>query len=550
MSLFVLSTLLSVPSPAGAVAAPTANCTVVAADDGNLQVEWEPVGGATGYVVYRSVDGSRDHWRGRTTDLHLLDTDRAGSLQYSIVVISATGERSAATACTDSRAVGTPAAPTACVVTTPTTGTLEITWSPASGAAHYIVSRSVDGGPRHWRGRTAQTSFTDTDRPAELQYSIVAVSSNGLRSTAAPCSDERAAMLEAPASCEIVRLGPATLDIRWSAAGGAVDYLVYRSVNGSGAYWRARTSALHQVDDDRVGMLTYTVVAESATGERSPATPCTQEVPDEGVIDLLAVGDMVQCSGGGAQRVADLLGQLPGRILGLGDFAYESGSAVEFENCFDPIFGGHRDRFDPVPGNHEYDTPGAVPYFDYFGDAAGDPSQGYYALQVGNWQILGLNSNCSEVGGCDAASPQGRWLDQQLAQAPAGVCRIAFMHHPRFTSYAPYDNARFVEPLHEQLFDAGTDLVLSGHSHHYERFAPMRPDGTVDLESGITNITVGTGGVPRRTNLTPRPLSQVRITDAWGVLDLDLRDHDYSWRFVDVEGRILDSGTETCIAAR
>ncbi len=333
----------------------------------------------------------------------------------------------------------------------------------------------------------------------------------------------------------MVRTGPATLDIEWAESPGAADYIVSRRFNGGAVAWRGRTAALRFGDSDRVGTLVYEVVAVSAGGQRSDIRPCAGELVDPTTIDMVAVGDMVLCNGGGAQRVSDLLDVLPGPILGLGDFVCEDGTTVEFETCFDPIFGDQRERFDPVPGNHEYHTPGAAPYFAYFGAAAGDPTKGYYATSVGNWQILALNSNCGEVGGCDAASPQGQWLAQQLETAPPGMCRIAYMHHPRFSSYLPYADDVAIEPLQQLLYDAGTDLILSGHAHHYERFIPARPDGTVDLDRGIRGFTVGTGGVSLRSNLTPHPLSALRIATTWGVLDLDLRPTDYSWRFVDVE---------------
>ena len=528
----VLMTML-VSIPAGAVSTPPDRCAVNSAGGASLEVDWPTITGAVAYVIYRSVDNSPDYWRGRTSALSFTDTDRSGDLRYSVVAIDASGERSTPTACTDEHVPVTLTAPTACVVTSPAADLLTISWQAGSGAADYIVSRSVDGGPVYWRGRVGTLSFADTDRNGALSYSVIGRAASGQRSDAAPCTDQRETPLQAPPSCHIIRNGPATLDVRWTAAGGASSYIVYRSVDGNGPYWRTRTSDLSYLDDDRVAALAYTVASVSPSGDRSTATPCANEQPQPDTIDLVAVGDMVQCNGGGAQRVSDLLDRLPGRILGLGDFAYQSGSAVEFENCFDPIFGHQRERFDPVPGNHEYYTPGAAPYFAYFGAAAGDPTKGYYERNVGNWQILGLNSNCGEIGGCHDTSPQGQWLAQQLAAAPPnGVCRIAFMHHPRLSSYELYDNALFLAPLHQQLFDAGTDMVITGHAHHYERFVPIQPDGAPNIARGIANFTVGTGGIPLRSDLVPKANSDVRITDAWGVLDLDLRDSDYSWRFV------------------
>ncbi len=549
---FLLAGLLAAVGTSGA-AAPSApaSCSVTAPTPGTLQISWPTTPGAADYIIYRNVNGGPDHWRGRTPDLTFTDTDLAATLAYTVVAKSPTGERSTPTPCTDERTTTPLQAPASCTVTAPTPGTLQISWPTTPGAADYIIYRNVNGGPDHWRGRTPDLTFTDTDLAATLAYTVVAKSPTGERSTPTPCTDERTTTpLQAPASCTVTAPTPGTLQISWPTTPGAADYIIYRNVNGGPDHWRGRTPDLTFTDTDLAATLAYTVVAKSPTGERSTPTPCTAPVPDPDTIELVAVGDMVECGGIGATRVAALLDQVPGRILGLGDFVYQSGSTLEFDTCFDPILGRHKARFDPVPGNHEYLTPGALPYFEYFGAAAGDPATGYYEIVVGNWQILALNTNCAEVGGCTANSPQGQWLSQRLAAAPAGVCRIATMHHPRRSSYPAYADLPYLDPIHQLLYAAGTDLVLTGHAHHYERLAPMTPAGVVDNARGVTNIIVGTGGVPLRSGLSPIPSSQVRITDAWGVLDLDLREHDYSWRFVAVDGRVLDSGTNTCIASR
>ncbi len=551
-AIVVLAGILGAVGTSGAVPPSSpSSCSVTAAGPGTLQITWPTTPGAADYIVSRRVDNGPTYWRGRTTTLTFTDTDLAATLDYTVVAKSPTGERSTPTPCTDQRTTTPLQPPASCTVTAAGPGTLQITWPTTPGAADYIVSRRVDNGPTYWRGRTTTLTFTDTDLAATLDYTVVAKSPTGERSTPTPCTDQRTTTpLQPPASCTVTAAGPGTLQITWPTTPGAADYIVSRRVDNGPTYWRGRTTTLTFTDTDLAATLDYTVVAKSPTGERSTPTPCTTVVPDPGTIDLVAVGDLVECGGVGGTRVAALLDQVPGRILGLGDYVYQSGSTLEFDTCFDPVFGRHKTRFDPIPGNHDYLTPGAAPYFEYFGAAAGDPTRGYHELVVGNWQILALNTNCSEVGGCTAGSAQGQWLSQRLAAAPAGVCRIATMHHPRRSSYPAYADQPYLDPIHRLLFDAGTDLVLTGHAHHYERLAPITPDGVPDEERGVTNIIVGTGGVPLRGGLSPIPSSQVRITDAWGVLDLDLREHDYSWRFVDVDGRILDFGTETCIASR
>ncbi len=141
--------------------------TVDGAGEGALQISWQPAAGADAYVVYRTVDDSPDHWRARTSTLDVVDTDRTGVLQYSVVAISAEGERSAPTPCDDARLATVLTPPTTCVVT-PSAGRLTVAWAAGNGAVEYIVSRSVDGGPIYWRGRTSQLSFDDSDRAGGL----------------------------------------------------------------------------------------------------------------------------------------------------------------------------------------------------------------------------------------------------------------------------------------------------------------------------------------------------------------------------------------------
>ena len=147
-------------------------------------------------------------------------------------------------------------------------------------------------------------------------------------------------------------------------------------------------------------------------------------------------------------------------------------------------------------------------------------------------------------------APQQQWLRQVLDAAPDGRCRIAIMHHPRWSSWGPYASQAGLDPIYSLLYDAGTDLVLTGHAHHYERLVPIAADGTPDAVRGFRQITVGTGGTAPRF---PEPddlladLDEVLVTGKWGVLDLDLYDDSYDWRFVSVDNEILDVGSETCI---
>lgn len=260
---------------------------------------------------------------------------------------------------------------------------------------------------------------------------------------------------------------------------------------------------------------------------------------------LVAAGDIASCGLAGDSATAALLDGIGGTIATLGDNAYESGSAAQFAKCYEPTWGRHRARTKPSPGNHDYGTAGAGPYFDYFGAAAGAPGQGWYAWDLGTWRVYALNSNCAKVGGCGPGSPQEQWLKADLAANPRS-CVVAYWHHPLFSSGAHGNNGS-TRALWEALYAAGAELVLSGHDHDYERFAPQRPNGSADPATGIREFVVGTGGASLRSFGTVRPNSEVRDASTAGVLRLALGATGYSWRFIPVTGGAFkDSGSGTC----
>ncbi|HEY5873045.1 MAG TPA: metallophosphoesterase, partial [Gaiellaceae bacterium] len=179
-------------------------------------------------------------------------------------------------------------------------------------------------------------------------------------------------------------------------------------------------------------------------------------------------------------------------VLALGDIQYEVGAGDAFEASYDASWGRVKPVTRPVPGNHEYRTAGAAGYFEYFGAGAGDPTTGYYSYGLGNWHVVALNSNCAAVGGCDAGSTQERWLRADLAAHPSR-CTLAYWHHPRYSSGWHGSDSSYVA-FWQALVDADADLVLVGHDHDYERFAPQDAGGRRDLERGIREFVVGTGG--------------------------------------------------------
>ena len=237
-------------------------------------------------------------------------------------------------------------------------------------------------------------------------------------------------------------------------------------------------------------------------------------------------------------------------ILALGDLQYEDAKLWKFQRSFDPSWGRLRPLIRPVPGNHEYRDPGAAGYLDYFDGTgqktgpAGERGRGYYSFDIAGWHLIALNSECSHVGGCSAGSPQERWLRDDLARHPA-ACTLAFWHQPRFTS-GQHPAESDVRPLWEALYNAHAELILNGHEHFYERFAPQTPQGSPD-PGGIREFIVGTGGKSQFGHLGAAPNSEVRDNRRPGVLKLTLRDGGYAWQFVTApEGRVDDSGKAGC----
>jgi hypothetical protein len=235
----------------------------------------------------------------------------------------------------------------------------------------------------------------------------------------------------------------------------------------------------------------------------------------------------------------------PGVVAALGDTAYDRGSPQEFIECYDPSWGRFKDRTRPAVGNHEYGTADAGGYFDYFGDAAGDRGAGYYSYDLGAWHIVVLNSQCWEVGGCGRDQPQAAWLKADLAASQA-LCTLAYWHTPRFSS-GWHGSSDLVDAYWDLLYEAGAEVVLSGHDHDYERFAPMDGSGSEDPDAGIRQFVVGTGGFSRYPFPGP-PMAQSEARDAstFGILVLTLHADRYEWEFVPAGGTFTDRGTATC----
>jgi hypothetical protein len=236
------------------------------------------------------------------------------------------------------------------------------------------------------------------------------------------------------------------------------------------------------------------------------------------------------------------LDSIPGTVFTMGDNAYSDGSAAEFQSCYSPSWGRHEARTRPTLGNHDYRSSKGAPYFAYYGAEAGVAGRGYYSYNLGAWHIIALNSNVSMKPG----SPQERWLRDDLA-ATRAQCVLAYWHHPRFSSGTEHGNSPKTAPLWEALYDAGADVVVAGHEHNYERFAPQTPAGAADSVRGIREFVVGTGGADHYPFGPPIANSEVRNGDTWGVLKLVLEPGAYRWQFIPVAGKTFsDSGSARC----
>ena len=310
--------------------------------------------------------------------------------------------------------------------------------------------------------------------------------------------------------------------VTWSSSATAVA-----NVNGSGL-----------VTGRASGAATITATSE---GQRGTAeVTVTARPPGRGEV-LVGAGDIADCGSSGAEATAALLDAIPGTVFTAGDNAYSSGTASEYANCYDPTWGRHKARTRPAPGNHEYNTSDAAPYYAYFGANAGPSGRGYYSYDLGDWHLISLNSNID----MSAGSAQELWLRADLA-ATTKTCVLAYWHHPRFSS-GSHGSSTESQPLWQALYDYNADVVVVGHDHNYQRFAPQTPSGAPDPVRGMREFVAGTGGRSHYSFSTPIANTEAYNTDTWGVLKLTLDAASYSWEFIPITGGTYrDSGTGAC----
>jgi alkaline phosphatase len=294
-------------------------------------------------------------------------------------------------------------------------------------------------------------------------------------------------------------------------------------------------------------------------------TPAPADAPAEvvaltGAAILIGVGDIAACDSRGDELTAvivdsvlkaDSVAQVENAVFTLGDNAYPDGSAQNFARCFTPSWGDPAKRImrtiRPSPGNHEHLTYDAAPYYEYFGKNAGSPSKGYYSYDVGEWHAIALNSEIVVNGLFSDAerTAQLEWLAQDLKDNPK-KCTVAYWHHPRFSS-GWHGSDRRLASFWSILYDAGVDLVLSGHDHHYERFHPQTPTGVADSARGIVQIVAGTGGGEIRGLRDPLvPHSAARVQGHFGVVKLTLGAEEWRSAFLATNGGVYDASGGKC----
>ena len=272
------------------------------------------------------------------------------------------------------------------------------------------------------------------------------------------------------------------------------------------------------------------------TPSSNPTATRTPTPNPSGNVVLVGAGDISNCSRTQDEQTAALLDNISGTVFTAGDNAYVDGTYTEYLNCYEPTWGRHKSRTKPSPGNHDYLTSGAAGYFQYFNNV---PS--YYAYDLGAWRIYSLNSEIN----ASLSSAQVAWLSNDLAANPR-QCVAAYWHKPRWSSGSNHGDNMGMQAIWQLLYDAGAELVLNGHEHHYERFSEMNASGAA-VSQGLREIVAGTGGASLYPFGSPKSASQVRNNTAYGVLKLTLHPTGYDWQFVPIAGSsFTDSGSDTC----
>jgi hypothetical protein len=366
-----------------------------------------------------------------------------------------------------------------------------------------------------------------------------------------------------PTGLAATPIGGNRLNVTWNAAtdnNQLSGYTLYRNGN---AIATLGPNTLGYADSGLSSNTSYSYAVEAFDGAgnrsaRSASVSGTTGSPSSSDPVIGAAGD-IACDpndgrfnggngiSGACRELATsniLFGSDLAAVLPLGDNQYEDATQIKFMQSYDMSWGRLMTLTRPIPGNHEYLTQGAAGYYNYFGSRAGDPTKGYYSFDIGAWHIIALNSECANIGGCGGGSPEETWLRNDLA-THSNMCTLAYWHRPRFTSGFHGNDDTFATWWFD-LYNAHADIVLNGHDHDYERFAPQDPAQNPD-PNGIREFIVGTGGQEHEPFISQAPNSEVFNSDTFGALKLTLHSASYNWQFVpEAGGTFTDSGTASC----
>ena len=403
------------------------------------------------------------------------------------------------------------------------TSPYSISWTPLTSGVHSLTARATDNALAATTSAAVSVTVTSPPPPPGNEPPTVALTEPAAGASALVNTPITVAATAGDVDGSVTRVEffDGTTSIGTDATS---PYTVTWTPTTSGT----RNLTARATDDDNA---TITSAARSFTVTLPPGAAAT----------FVGAGDIARCTSNRDEETATLLDGIAGTVFTLGDNVYDNGTAAEFANCYAPTWGRHLARTKPVAGNHDYNTSGATGYYGYFGAAAGDPTKGYYSFDLGGWHIIVLNSNISR----GATSSQIAWLRADLTASTA-QCTMALWHHPRFSS-GDHGNDSSQQPFWDVLYEFNAEVILNGHDHNYERFAPQTPTGAADAARGIREFVVGTGGTSLRSFSTIRANSEFRNATTWGVLKLELVPTGYAWSYLTTpNGAVLDSGTGTC----
>jgi len=450
-----------------------------------------------------------------------------------------------------------PSVPSGLRVTGATGTSLSVGWTASTDDVGVTGYGAYRNGTRI--GSTAQTSYSFSGLSCGTNYTIGvdAYDAAGNRSAQAPlvastspCPDAIAP--SAPTNLSVTGTTATSVSMSWSASldnvgvsgydlfvnGNKVGSSVISNYTFSGLTCNTGYTLAVQANDAAGNHSTQTTTTATTGACSSPPPPPSGSDPV-----IAAAGDICSSSIGDCAGTANLLDAInPNAVLTLGDNAYEDGTLSQYTTEYKPYWGRHDAKVFPSPGNHDFHTANAQGYRDYYGSRA--PAL-WYSYDLGAWHIISLAGD--EGISASAGSPQEQFLKADLA-AHASQCILAYWHEPRFSSGTVHGSDSGVSALWNDLYAAGADLVLNGHEHNYERFAPQSPSGAADAK-GIQQIVVGTGGADEGTYPFGASIanSQVRNQGTPGVLKVTLHSGSYDWQFVPAAGfSFTDSGSRAC----